>query len=108
MRTILTRLGWQRRLWTVLWIGLAAGGISATSWSNAEELAAKGKAAAKAKKLGLDLPSGKKAAFKKRAMAQRLAAKGKEEDKPAAKIAPAETKAIELKAAQRNSAGSPT
>ncbi|MFM9963405.1 MAG: DUF1549 domain-containing protein [Planctomycetaceae bacterium] len=36
MRTILTRLGRQRRLWTVLCAGLAAGIISATTWSNAE------------------------------------------------------------------------
>lgn len=36
MRTILTRLGWQRRLWTVLCAGLAAGVVAATSWSIAE------------------------------------------------------------------------
>src|SRR5262245_56236231 len=60
MRTILTRLGCQRRLWAVLCAGLVAGGISGTSGSDAEEPAAKGKAAIKAKKLGLDLPSGKK------------------------------------------------
>ena len=106
MRTILTRFGWQHRLWSVLCAVLVAGGISATSWSHAEEPAAKGKAAARAKKLGLDVQSGKKAVLKKRVMEQRLAAKGKEEDKPAAKIAPAATKAIAAKAAQPNSTGS--
>lgn len=107
MRTILTRFGWQHRLWSVLCAVLVAGGISATSWSHAEEPAAKGKAAARAKKLGLDLQSGKKAAVKKRAMEQRFAAKGKEADKPAAKIAPAETKTIAPKAAQPKVTGSP-
>lgn len=86
-----------------------AGGISATSGTNAEEPAVKGKGAAKAKKLGLDLQSGKKAALKKRVLEQRFAAKGneKEEDKPADKIAPAESKAVAPKAAQPNSTDSP-
>ncbi len=101
MRTILTRFGWQRGLWAVLCAALVAGSISATSWSNAEE------PAAKAKKLGLDRQSSKKAALKKGAIAKRLAAKGKEAGKPAAKIAPAETKSIEPKSALLNSTGSP-
>ncbi len=107
MRTILTRFGWQHRLWTVLCAVLVAGGVSATSGTNAEEPAAKGKAAARAKKLGSDLQSGKKAALKKRAMEQRIVAKGKEADKPAVKIAPAESKAVEPKTAQQKSTGSP-
>lgn len=37
MRTILTRLGWQLRLWTVLCAGLAAGVVAATTLSNADE-----------------------------------------------------------------------
>ncbi len=107
MRTILTRFGWQHRFWTVLCAALVAGGISATSGTNAEEPAAKGKAAAKAKKLGLDLQSSKKAALKKRVMEQRFAAKGKEEeDKPATETTPAESKAVALKAAQPSSTGS--
>ena len=108
MRTILTRFGWQHRLWSVLCAVLVAGGISATSGTNAEEPAAKGKAAARAKKLGLDLQSGKKAAFKKKVMEQRFAAKGKEADQPAAKVVPKETKAVEPKAVPQNSTGNPT
>ncbi len=102
MRTILRQFRRQSRLWTLLWIGLATIGISATSWSLAEESAAKDKAAARAKKLGLDLPAGKKAAVRK-AIVQRLAAKGQEEDKPAAKIARSEANVI-----VEPKAGSPT
>lgn len=101
MRTILTRFGWQSGLWTVLCTALVAGGISATSRSNAEE------PAVKAKKLGLDRQSDKKTALKKGAMAKRLAAKGKGADKPAAKIASAESKPIEPKAIRQISNGSP-
>ena len=101
MRTILTRFGWQRELWTILCGALVAGGISATSWSNADE------PDAKAKKLGLDRQSSKKAALKKGATANRLSTKGEEADKPAAKIASAESKPIEPKATLLNSTDSP-
>lgn len=93
MRTILTQLGWQRAIWTILAGGIAAGIITSMTWSNgvrADEAAGKGKAAGVTKKLGQDNGSDKKAALKK-AIAKRTAAKNVD-SKPAAEKALSATK----------------
>ncbi len=85
MRTILTQLGWQRAFWTILTGGVAVGILSAGL--SAEEPDTKAKA-------------GQKATLKKGAIARRLASKRQTEDKPDAKIVPADPKTIEPNASQ--------
>lgn len=109
MRTILTQLGWQRAIGTILAGGIVAGILTATVWSagvRAGEPAAKGKAAGIAKKLGQDGGSDKKAALKK-AIAKRAATEN-EDSKSVAQKAVAETKAADVNAARSPSNSSPT
>lgn len=105
MRTLLTQLGWQKTVWTVLAGGTAVGILAASLCSTglrADEATPQKKAAAIGKKLGDNKNLSKKPALKK-AIAKEIAAA-----KPVAASFPTESKTAELKPERPSLASDPT